>query len=184
MNHHFEDILVDTEIETPRLILRVPKKSDAEGVFNTWASSAKLAKYDVWLPHKSITETQRAVKFHMENWEKRCGFQYYVVEKDSKCLIGSLGLSVVDDIGVTIGWIIGDSYQGYGYASEGAMALVDSVMRANPGIEIFSLSHPKNISSLKVARRLGMKTEKVLSRYTVYPNISSCSQDVILSSFE
>ena len=41
-------------IETDRLLLRKPKKEDAEPMFKNWASDEEVTKYMTWISHENI----------------------------------------------------------------------------------------------------------------------------------
>ncbi|MFU0799653.1 MAG: GNAT family N-acetyltransferase [Xylanivirga thermophila] len=50
-------------IETKRLILRKIAISDAEDMFNNWASDNEVTKYVTWRAHKSIEDTRKIINF-------------------------------------------------------------------------------------------------------------------------
>src|SRR5437868_3996548 len=56
----------------------------------------------------------------------------------------------------SIAWVIGMPYQGFGFASEAARALVDWLRTHGAG-EIVAAIHPENAASGTVAARLGMR---------------------------
>ena len=47
---------------TERLRLRPPSVSDAETVYNTYATDTEVTRYLMWQPHKSIEETRAFLK--------------------------------------------------------------------------------------------------------------------------
>ena len=60
MNH------VGTEsIETDRLVLRKFEMTDAEDIFDNWASDPEVFRFWSWEPHKGIEETQMFSKYYL-----------------------------------------------------------------------------------------------------------------------
>src|SRR5438876_12388274 len=45
-------------IDTPRLILRRPRASDAEAIFSRYASDPDVTRYVGWPAHKSVDDTR------------------------------------------------------------------------------------------------------------------------------
>lgn len=54
-----------------------------------------------------------------------------------------------------LGWMLFDGFEGHGYATEGAAALRDWAFATLPLDSLVSYTHPDNLASQAVARRLG-----------------------------
>ena len=54
------------QIETKRLVLRPTSISDAEEMYNNWASDPEVTKYLPWQPHADIKVT----KGILADWDK------------------------------------------------------------------------------------------------------------------
>ncbi len=61
---------------------------------------------------------------------------------------------------ISLYWGIGKAYRRQGYASEAAQALVDHAFRVMRVRRLLALTHPDNLASLSVMRRLGMYIER------------------------
>lgn len=100
-----------------------------------------------------------------------------VVLRDGDTLIGTVGyVAELEPFGslpylggdaralctpeISLYWDIGKAYRRQGYASEAAQALVDYAFKVLRVKRLFALTHPDNLGSLGVMRRLGMTIER------------------------
>ncbi len=144
---------LDTVIETPRLILKVPTLQE----FEPWCAfmaDEESARYIgkaqppavVWRAMCSIIGAWHAEGFAM----------FSAFEKSSGRWIGRLGpWSPHGWPGNEIGWGIAREAQGKGYALEGALASMDFAVDVLGWTDIIHSIHPDNVGSQKLAQRLG-----------------------------
>lgn len=94
----------------------------------------------------------------------RDGYSYWaVIEKDTNQLIGVTGLiaeQADNEKYVGIGYLYRQSSWKKGYAFEGASACVDYAFQTLHIDEVTAQIRPNNLSSCKVAEKLGMKIKK------------------------
>lgn len=64
------------ELETERLILRQFESTDAEAMYNNWASDSEVTKYLMWQAHKSIEESKEYIEY-MKSGTYACGILYW-----------------------------------------------------------------------------------------------------------
>jgi ribosomal-protein-alanine N-acetyltransferase len=100
-----------------------------------------------------------------------------VVLRDSNTLIGAVGFvpelepfeslpalggnaNALCTCEISLFWAIGTAYRRQGYASEAAQALVDYAFKVMRVRRLLALTHPDNLASLGVMRRLGMYIER------------------------
>lgn len=144
-------------IETERLILRPLKVSDAEHIFNTWASDTRVTKYMIYSTHKNVEDTIKWLESvaAKENDETilETGFQL----KETGKLIGSGGAYYQPQYDRwSIGYNIAYDYWHQGYTTEAAKGIVDFLRKK--GIKRFIADHAiENIYSGKVMEKIGMK---------------------------
>ena len=68
-----------------------------------------------------------------------------------------------------IAWVIGAPWQGRGYATEAARALLDAVEQAHPVTAIRALIRPDHVASQRIAARLGLaRTTEVVDGEDVW----------------
>lgn len=99
----------------------------------------------------------------------RDGYSYWaVIEKETKQLIGVTGLiaeQADNENYVGIGYIYKKSSWNKGYAFEGASACVNYAFKTCHMHEVTAQIRPENLSSRKVAQKLGMTIQKEFVKY-------------------
>ncbi|MBD5104358.1 MAG: GNAT family N-acetyltransferase [Ruminococcaceae bacterium] len=156
-------------IETERLILRPLEVSDAEHIFNTWASDPRVTKFMTYTTHKSSETTKEWLESverdAQDNDSKKheIGFQL----KESGKLIGSGGAYYKPEFDRwSIGYNLAFDYWHQGYTSEAMKGLVDTLSKM--GIKHFISDHAvDNPNSGKVMEKIGMKFDHMGS-YTCF----------------
>lgn len=152
-------------LETPRLYLRKIQLSDYDAI------CAILQDIDVMYAWEHAFSDSEVADWINENIMRydRDGYSYWaVIQKTTNGLIGVSGLIVeqVDDEKYTgIGYIYGKSHWKNGFAFEGAAACVDYAFNVLCLGEITAQIRPENISSKKVAEKLGMSIKKQFIRH-------------------
>ena len=156
-------------IETERLILRPLEVSDAEHIFNTWASDPRVTKFMIYTTHESSETTKEWLESverdAQDNDSKKheIGFQL----KESGKLIGSGGAHYKPEFDRwSIGYNLAFDYWHQGYTSEAMKGLVDAL--SGMGIKHFIADHAvDNPNSGKVMEKIGMKFDHMGS-YTCH----------------
>ena len=86
-----------------------------------------------------------------------------VVElKAERRVIGNVGFNAKrrgEHLQGMIGWTLGATFEGNGYATEAASALLDYLFRTVGFHRVYALTSPKNSSSWRLMERLGMRRE-------------------------
>ena len=105
------------------------------------------------------------------NWMERTFARYQVdgfghfaaIEKGTGAFLGVIGpiIEVVEDVSYTgLGYILKKEYWGKGYATEGAKACMEHAFTVLGAEMVIAEIRPENLSSRKVAERLGMRVER------------------------
>lgn len=111
-------------IITPRLVIRDFELTDIPAV-QEYASDPEVIEFMEWGPNK-IEDTEKFIKdqiAHQEESERKI-FEPAMILRDSGVLIGGVGLTLEDSVGV-IGYCLNKKYWGQGYATEAAQAIMD-----------------------------------------------------------
>lgn len=143
------------ELKTERLILRPLCTEDLYST-NKYSSRTDIAKYMIFLPHKSLNETLGFLIRVEEEWSKdKPEFYEFAI-----CLngvhIGAISLMLEDEGTAELGWIIDKKYQGNGYCTECALALVDYAKAI--GIRrLYANCDTRNVASENVMKKIGMR---------------------------
>lgn len=142
-------------IETPRLILRVPRLDDLD----PWA--AMMADEDAARFIGGVTSrevTWRGVMTMIGAWYATGVSMFSVVEKATGRWVGRLGPWMPESWpGSEVGWAIARDCWGRGYATEGAAAAMDFALDRLGWTDIIHCIAPDNVASQQVARKLGAR---------------------------
>ena len=143
-------------LETERLILRPLEMSDADDIYNGWASDPENTKYMIFTAHKSIEETYEFLRSIEPNLESDDKFDWGFTLKETGELFGSGGVAYSDERGMyIIGYIIKKSMWNKGFTTEAAKAMLDFAIN-QLGVKSFFSNHAKeNIYSGKVMEKVG-----------------------------
>jgi len=112
------------KIETTRLLLRKPKASDAQAVFDRYATDREVTRYLSWPTHRSVADTLAFLSWSDSEWQRWPGGAYLVFAQDGK-LLGSTGLSFKTDTCAVTGYAFARDAWGKGYATESLQAMVE-----------------------------------------------------------
>jgi RimJ/RimL family protein N-acetyltransferase len=144
---------MEIQIETPRLILRIPHLSDLE----PWAAmmaDEPTAKFIGGVMPREVV--WRALMTMIGSWHAMGFGMFSVIEKSSGRWVGRLGPWQPDGWpGTEVGWAIVRESWGKGYAPEGAAAATDWAFDNLGWTDVIHSIAPDNIASQQVARKLG-----------------------------
>ena len=140
-------------IETPRLLLRLPRLDDLD----PWAemmADAEAAKFIGGVMPRSVS--WRGLMTMIGAWHATGIGMFSVVEKSSGRWVGRLGPWMPEGWpGSEVGWAIVRDRWGKGYATEGAEAATDWAFDHLGWSRVIHSIDPANVASQAVARRLG-----------------------------
>jgi RimJ/RimL family protein N-acetyltransferase len=157
-----------TEIETERLVLRLPRLDDT-AAWSTAVADSEVMQFIGSGETGDHAEAAQSIERFIERWKANGFGQYAVERRDDGAFLGRLGLLVWDsrvwrpstmpDAGeaaeIELGWTLLRHYWGHGYATEASAAVRDAVWEDLEPKRLISLIHPDNARSIGVAERLG-----------------------------
>jgi RimJ/RimL family protein N-acetyltransferase len=152
------------QVETARLLLRVPVLADAEPFMDIFWDPEVVERKQVTLlqpPGGPALARQNTLDM-IRQWERRGYGQWSVVEKAGGTLIGCVGFYHPEREwpGVDLGWLIHRSRRGQGFATEAVRAALDWAWRHTQIVRILSLIDPGDLRSIRVATRIGETFER------------------------
>ncbi len=143
------------QIETPRLVLRLPRGDDLEAWAAFMADGTATRFIGGPVPR---SPAWRGLMTMIGAWHANGFAMFSVVEKSSGRWVGRLGPWMPDGWpGPEIGWAIVRDCWGRGYATEGAAAATDWAFRFLGWTEVIHSIAPDNLASQAVARKLGSR---------------------------
>ncbi len=150
-------------LETERLILRPTSITDAEQMYNNWASDPEVTKYLFWKPHADIEVTKGV----LANWDKeneRLDYYHWgIVVKETGQIIGAGGTLGINEKhhSTDLGYCISRAYWGKGYMSEAVAAMITYLFNT-VGLNRIAASHDtENVGSGRVMQKCGMTFEGI-----------------------
>ncbi len=143
------------QLETPRLLLRLPKADELDA----WAgmmADAQAARFIGGVMPRALT--WRALMTMIGAWHANGFAMFSVYEKASGRWVGRLGPWMPDGWpGTEVGWAIVRDCWGKGYAPEGAAAATDWAFEHLGWTNVIHSIDPQNTPSQAVARKLGSR---------------------------
>lgn len=163
-------------IETERLVLRVPRPSDARAIFDGYAQDSEVTRYVVWRPHKDVRETEQFLAGCMAAREAGARFPWAITLKGGGELVGMIEIRV-NGFKADVGYVLARAWWGKGLTTEALRPVVGWAM-AQPDIyRVWALCDAANAASARVLEKAGMKLEGVLRRNVLHPNVSREPRD-------
>lgn len=147
-------------ITTNRLVLR-PLTLDDLYTTHEYAGDVSNTKYMIYLPNDTIQETADFLHRVAAEWSKESPSFYEFAVILGEKHIGAVSISLDESKQVgELGWIINKTYQGNGYATEAAKAVMDFAINSLKVNKIVAHCDYRNIPSCKVMCKLGLSLER------------------------
>ena len=149
--------LNEIKLETERLLLRWFRPDDFAGYVEI-ATDPEVMKFIGG--QQTEFEAWRAMASHIGHWYFRGYGVFAVEEKSSGKMVGRIGfMNPPGWPGFELGWTLARSSWGKGYATEGARRALAYAFTEMNRDHVLSCIAPDNLSSIKVAERLGETVE-------------------------
>lgn len=152
------------KIETERLILRKFRVSDAQMMFNNWASDSEVTKYLTWPPHENIDFSQKLLSEWVSHYKNNTYYQWCIELKENSQAIGSIAAVgfIEETESARIGYCLSKAHWGKGLMTE-ALSAVISFFFNKVGINRIQAEHDvNNPASGRVMEKCGLKYEGTL----------------------
>lgn len=145
------------EIETQRLVLMQPDDSVVENLIEFYTSKrSSMAGGDV--PYSDAVTRAYAMLGH---WVHRGYGLFTISRKEDKACVGMTGPYYPPGRPEKeVGWILFDGYEGHGYATEAANAVIAYAQSTLGWTDIVHYIDSENSASISVAERLGAKLDR------------------------
>ena len=142
-------------VDTPRLILRVPRAEDLDP-YAALMADEEAARFIGGVSPRAVT--WRMLMTIIGAWHAHGFGMFSVVEKATGRWVGRLGPWMPEGWpGPEVGWAITRECWGRGYATEGAAAASDWAFDNLGWNEVIHSIDPANIASQAVAQKLGAR---------------------------
>jgi ribosomal-protein-alanine N-acetyltransferase len=149
-------------VETNRLLLRHFHIVDGDAMDRVFGDP-EVMQYGKGV--KSPERVRQWLRGCLQDYHELWGFGLWaIVEKDKRQVIGFCGFSLVPDVGgqpeTEIGYRLARAYWGRGLATEAATAVRNFGFQTLCLPRLIAIIDPKNIASVRVAEKMGLRYEK------------------------
>ena len=147
-------------IESERLLLRPVQPQDAEKIL-VYRSDSEINKYQGWVPNSKEDVINFISKNARSFDEESSWFQFVLIKKDDKELIGDVGVHFMekDSKEVELGCTINKDYHKKGYAKEALEEMITTLFTKYNKRRITGSVDPRNTSSLGLMKSLNFTQE-------------------------
>ena len=169
-------------IETERLLLRRPKRSDAQAVFHRYASDRDVTRYLSWPTHRSVADTLAFLAMSDDEWQRWHAGPYLALTRDDGVgsLVGSTGLFYKGPTRAITGYVFAKDSWGLGYATEALQAMVDIAHQT--GVQrLEAICHAEHAPSAHVLEKCGFTREEIHREHFVFPNLKPQKKSDVFS---
>jgi RimJ/RimL family protein N-acetyltransferase len=147
--------LESLQLETPRLLLRLPTLADLDPLAAMMADEESVRHLGGAVP-RSVS--WRALMMLIGAWHAHGFAMFSVIEKSTGRWVGRLGPWMPEGWpGTEVGWAIARDCWGRGYATEGAEAATAWAFDHLGWTNVIHSIAPDNVASQAVARKLGSR---------------------------
>ena len=153
-------------LQTERLILRRFVESDAEAMFQNWASSAENLTYVTWDPHSNVEITRNSIRNWVASYTNPNYYKWAICLKEKPGqVIGDISIVEMDeeDSSCEIGYVLGKAYWGHGIMTEALKAVLDFCFTQAGFQEVKARHASLNPASGRVMEKAGMSYLKTIT---------------------
>ena len=153
-------------LQTDRLILRRFVESDAEAMFQNWASSAENLTYVTWDPHPDVEVTRKSIRNWVASYANPNYYKWDICLKGNpEQVIGDISIVEMNEdySSCEIGYILGKHYWGRGMMTEALKVVLDFCFIQAGFQEVRARYVSLNPASGRVMEKAGMSYLKTIT---------------------
>ena len=151
------------DLKTEDLILRKPRIRDAKDIYS-YASDPEVARYVLWEPHRSVSETASFIRDLRARIRAGCPSSWVVVLRGTGTVIGTVGFVwySAENNAAELGYSFSREYWNHGYATQALRAVIDAVFSSLPLNRLEAQHDVRNPASGRVMQKCGLTQEGIL----------------------
>ena len=153
-------------IDTSRLVLRQFEASDAQAMFDNWASDPEVTRFLTWEPHESVDASSAILDEWVRSYARPDFYQWAIELRELGQPVGAISVVNVNESvsSFEIGYCIGRRWWRQGITSEALLAVIDYLFAEVGALRICADHDSRNPNSGRVMRHCGMTYEGTLRR--------------------
>lgn len=148
-------------LESKRLVLRRFKVSDAQKMYENWATDPLVTEFLTWLPHKNVEETKEIISKWVDSYDKDDYYLWLIEFEDEP--IGSVMIFESFE-NFEVGYHIGRNWWNKGIITEALETVIKYAFEECELPRLFARYCIDNCASGKVMEKLGMQKEAHLRK--------------------
>ena len=149
-------------IETKRLLLRPFLESDAQAMYDNWASRPDNLLHVTWDAHESSDVTQQSIARWVENYQNLDFYKWAIcLRENPDSVIGDISVVDRDDTvnACEVGYILSKDYWGQGLMTEALKAVLNYLLQDADFNRVTARFVTANPASGRVMAKAGMSYE-------------------------
>jgi ribosomal-protein-alanine N-acetyltransferase len=164
------------EVLTSRLKLRPSATSDAEAIFEAYATDPRVTRYLSWRPHTALQDTLEFLTLCDRERAAGTDFAYVIEDREEGSILGMIEARVQEHA-VEFAYVLRRDRWGQGMMTEALSALADNALTHPAICRVYALCDTENPASARVMMKIGMVYDGVRRRHAVHPNLSPEPRD-------
>lgn len=161
-----------TDFETPRLVARLPRPSDAPLLFDAYTNDPGVSRYMVWKPHESVQETDAFIQRCMEAIEAGTRYPFVLSMKERPHEPIGMLEARPSAHAIDLGYVLAPRYWGKGFMPEAVLALTTWALSQDTFFRVQAFCDVQNKPSQRTLEKAGFLREGRHERFVVHPNLS------------
>ena len=159
----YEPLYQLPQVETPRLILRRMKLSDAKDLYD-YAKDPLVTRYVMWDAHRTIADSLHFLRCARRQYRLGPCASWGVICKETGRMIGTIGFmqANAEHMYAEVGYSIARAYWNRGLATEALQAVLRYAFEETDVHRIEADHLPENPASGRVMEKCGMQREGLL----------------------
>ena len=155
-----------TAVRTERLVLRRPRRRDAQAIFDGYASDPDVTRHLTWKTHTSLADTHHFLDAADRGWSTGADAPY--VAWYGETLMGATGLTRVGPARLRTGYLVAKPFWGQGFASEMVRGMTRLAFDRDLCTAVEAIVDPENARSVGVLVKAGFTPDGTATG--VHPN--------------
>jgi [ribosomal protein S5]-alanine N-acetyltransferase len=165
--------LLPERLRTPRLVLRAPRATDAQPLFDRYMHDSTVTQFTVWRPHSTVAETQDFVTRCIQAWSTGASRPYVLaLALDEDAPIGMLEARPRSHT-VDLGYGLAPAQWGKALMSEAVRIVTEESLKSETIFRVQATCDADNLPSARTLENAGFRCEGRLERYLVLPQMSA-----------
>ena len=171
-----ELLMLPDTFETARLMLRPITVVDVDAIFDSYAQDEAVARYLIWRPHRSRSDTRAYVDRCIAT-PSEVERTYMLVGREDNVVRGAFALRQRAPHHLDCGYVLARRWWRQGLMAEVLTEVTVWALRQPSVFRIGAVCDVENTGSARVLEKSGFIREGLLRRWLLHPNISDEPRD-------